>query len=121
MSRFFGRAKLLLIFVVIIAIAGSIHFTSSSRSQVTVFEQAVRDILAPIQTLFMRVSRSVNSLLTSIGRIGSLHEENAKLRAQVLDLQQRCTNLLNISGKTNGCGKRWSLKSRKPTKCRFVR
>lgn len=93
MSRFFGRAKLLLIFVVIIAIAGSIHFTSSSRSQVTVFEQTVRDILAPIQTLFMRVSRSVNSLLTSIGRIGSLQEENAKLRAQVLDLQQQVYQL----------------------------
>ena len=110
MSRFFGRAKLLLIFVVIIAIAGSIHFTSSSRSQVTVFEQAVRDILAPIQTL-MRVSRSVNSLLTSIGRIGSLQEENAKLRAQVLDLQQQVYQLAEYKRENEWLRKHWSLKA----------
>ena len=89
MSQWFNRTKLIVILLVVIIIAGSIHFTSSSRSQVTVFEQAVRDVLAPIQKLFMRISRSVNSLLTSIGQIGSLQEENAALKAQVLELEQQ--------------------------------
>jgi rod shape-determining protein MreC len=88
-SQWFNRTKLIVILLVVIIIAGSIHFTSSSRSQVTVFEQAVRDVLAPIQKLFMRISRSVNSLLTSIGQIGSLQEENAALKAQVLELEQQ--------------------------------
>jgi len=88
-SRFVKWARILVVIILLVAIAGSIHFTSRSRSQVTIVEQVFRDVLSPVQRLFMRVSRSINHFFTSIAQIGDLREENEQLKAEVLELQQQ--------------------------------
>lgn len=89
MSRFVKWARILVVIILLVAIAGSIHFTSRSRSQVTIVEQVFRDVLSSVQRLFMRVSRSINHFFTSIAQIGDLREENEQLKAEVLELQQQ--------------------------------
>lgn len=89
LSRKIRRVRVIVILIMIVAIAGSIHFTSRSRPQVTVGEQAVRDLLAPIQTLFMRISQTVHSFFASVGQIGSLKQENARLKAELLELERQ--------------------------------
>ncbi len=89
MSRFSNRTKIVFVIVVLVVLAGSIHFTSRSRSQITIIEQVIHDVLSPVQTIFMRISRSANSLVTAIGSIGSLQTENEQLKQEVLGLQQQ--------------------------------
>lgn len=93
MSRKTRRARVIVLLIMIVAIAGSIHFTSRSRSQITVVEQAVRDLLAPLQTLFMRLSRTVHSFVALLGQISSLQQENAQLKAEISDLQRQLSQM----------------------------
>jgi len=93
LSRKTRRARVIVLLIMIVAIAGSIHFTSRSRSQITVVEQAVRDLLAPLQTLFMRLSRTVHSFVALLGQISSLQQENAQLKAEISDLQRQLSQM----------------------------
>jgi len=89
LSRKSRRLRAIVILIMIVAVAGSIHFTSRSRPQATVAEQAIRDLLAPLQTLFMRLSRMVHGFFASLGQIGNLQQENARLKAEILELERQ--------------------------------
>lgn len=89
LSRILSRAKIIVILILIIAIAGSIHITSRPRTQLSKPEQLIRDIFAPIQTFFARINRSIESFLGSIGNIGSLQQDNQALKDEVIELQQQ--------------------------------
>lgn len=89
MSRKVRRLRVIVILIMVVAIAGSIHFTSRSRPQLTTAEQAIRDLMSPLQTLFMRISQTVHAFLNSLGQIGSLQQENARLKAEVLELERQ--------------------------------
>lgn len=89
MSRKSRRLRAIVILIMIVAVAGSIHFTSRSRPQATVAEQAIRDLLAPLQTLFMRLSQMVHGFFASLGQIGNLQQENARLKAEILELERQ--------------------------------
>ena len=88
-SQFMKKAKIIVILIVIILITGSIHLTSHPRTQLTRFEQLVRDIFGPMQTALSRLNRSVMSLFSSVANIGSLQKENEQLKEQVLALKQK--------------------------------
>ena len=106
MSRKTRRARVIVLLIMIVAIAGSIHFTSRSRSQITVVEQAVRDLLAPLQTLFMRLSRTVHSFVALLGQISSLQQENAQLKAEISDLQRQLSQMADYKRENEWLRKR---------------
>ena len=89
MSHFVKKAKIIVILIIVVLITGSIHFTSHSRTQLTHFEQLVRDIFSPMQTALSRLNRSVISMFSSVANIGSLQKENEQLKERVLELEQK--------------------------------
>lgn len=89
MRRFIPRAKIIVLFILIIAITATIHFTAQPRTQLTWIEQTVRDLIFPLQTGLTRINRSVESLFTSVTQLGSIREEHQALESQVIELQQQ--------------------------------
>ena len=88
-----ARWRLAVIIIIILAIAGTIHFTSFYRPRLSLVEEVVREIIAPLQTGVMRVNRSVESLLATISQFSTLQHQNQELEREVLRLQQQVYQL----------------------------
>lgn len=87
--QFLKRSKLLLILIIILAIAGTIHFTSTPRQKLTFVEEVFHFVLAPLQTGMTRLNRSVESLVDRIKDYKELVARNAELEQSILDLEQQ--------------------------------
>lgn len=89
LERFVPRLKIIVFFIIVVAITATIHFTSEPRTQLTRVEQTVRDIFSPLQTGLTRVNRSISSLFTSVSELRNIREENQELQKNVTELQQQ--------------------------------
>lgn len=87
--QFLSRGKVIVFIIIVVIIAGAIHFTSQPRAQITKMEQLFRDIVAPLQTGLMRVNTAATSFFASMANLSQLQQENEMLRAKVLSLQQQ--------------------------------
>lgn len=63
------------------------RFTNLGRSQENPIEVTLRDSLAPIQSLLMKLGGSFSNGLSSLSSVGKLDEENKQLKEQVAKLQ----------------------------------
>ncbi len=88
-----GRWKIVVVVVVGLLLAGSIHFTSGPREQLSVVESLFRDVLSPFQWGVTRVSRSARSAVDYVRSLRSLHRRNEELEAEVEELQRRVHQL----------------------------
>ena len=82
------RWKYVIAIVIIFAVIGTIHFTSSVRDQLTFGERVMRDVVAPVQRLFMKANHFFDNVYSSLAELGSIRERNQELEELVLSLQQ---------------------------------
>lgn len=87
MPRNVSYKNFILLTVLVGIILIIMRFTHVGRSQMTPIEAALRDGLAPIQGLLMRVGGSFSNGLSSLSSLGKLDGENKQLKEQVAKLQ----------------------------------
>lgn len=87
------RWKYVIAIVIIFAVIGTIHFTSSVRDQLTFGERVMRDVVAPVQRLFMKANHFFDNVYSSLAELGSIRERNQELEELVLSLQQEVNQL----------------------------
>lgn len=68
-------------------LAGLISLTSDPRSVATGPEVVLREVVAPVQTVFATVSRWGRELFLALDSFGELREENSRLRQEVAALR----------------------------------
>lgn len=83
------RWKVILIVIVVLAIVGTIHYTSLPRERLTFVEELWRDALSPLQRAVTQVSRFLSRQITALRDIRYLRQRNEELEALVFELQQQ--------------------------------
>lgn len=81
----YKKLFLTIIFIVIIILV--IKVTALNRAQQTPLEAAFKDLLAPIQTVTMHTGQKIKDNISFLGSLGSLGEENKKLKAEIKQLK----------------------------------
>lgn len=92
MSRSTYKKIFLLILFVITTIV-IIHFTALDRSKQTPLEKAVKDALAPAQQVVMGASHKVRETVGFLGSLGTLGEENKRLKEEVRKLKNELAQM----------------------------
>ncbi|NLM39078.1 MAG: rod shape-determining protein MreC [Firmicutes bacterium] len=87
------RWRKVLALVAVLLLAGLIYNTSQPRSKLSFIEEALRDILSPVQLGLTRVTSAVDSVITGIKEIRTLRERNAYLENRVVELQNQVYHL----------------------------
>lgn len=87
------RWRKVLALVAVLLLAGLIYNTSQPRSKLSFIEEALRDILSPVQLGLTRVTSAVDSVITGIKEIRTLRERNAYLENRVIELQNQVYHL----------------------------
>ena len=83
----FRRWQAFAVGVLFLILAGLISLTSDPRSVATGPEVVLREVVAPVQTVFATVSRWGRELFLTLDSFGELREENMRLRQEVAALQ----------------------------------
>lgn len=73
-----------LIILLVIIMVGTIHYTSTSRLKISLFEGLGRDLLVPFQWVFSRAQRFVLHQVEKVQTLRTLKERNAELEELVL-------------------------------------
>ncbi|MGB4685984.1 MAG: rod shape-determining protein MreC [Limnochordia bacterium] len=89
------RWKVPLIILLVIIMVGTIHYTSTSRLKISLFEGLGRDLLVPFQWVFSRAQRFVLHQVEKVQTLRTLKERNAELEELVLSLQAEVLELRN--------------------------
>lgn len=89
----FGRWHALAVGFLFLVLAGLIFLTSDPRSAASGPEIVLREVVAPVQTVFATVSRWGREVALSLGSFGRLREENRELRQEVAALQAQVRDL----------------------------
>lgn len=82
-----------MILLTVLVVAGAIHFTSFTRPTFTLGEVLVREVLHPVQLVFMRAQNNLRQVAVSVGEIRSVWERNRVLEQRVLELEQEVYRL----------------------------
>ena len=85
--------KVVAVLLVVLLLAGAIHYTSGPRERLTLVESLVRDMLSPLQWLVTRSGRGIRSSWEYVRNIGALHSRNQELEIEVRELQQQLVQL----------------------------
>ncbi len=93
MLQWLLRWKVVAVLLVVLLLAGAIHYTSGPREQLTLVESLVRDMLSPLQWLLTRAGRGVRSGWEYVAGLGALHSRNQELAMEVRELQQQLVQL----------------------------
>ncbi|NMB02277.1 MAG: rod shape-determining protein MreC [Firmicutes bacterium] len=89
------RWKVPLIIVLVIVLVGTIHYTSTSRLEITRLEGLWRDVLVPFQWAFSKTQRFFQAQVDRVQNLRSLKERNEELEELVLSLQAEVMELRN--------------------------
>lgn len=89
------RWKVPLIIVLVIILVGTIHYTSSSRFEITRLEGLWRDILVPFQWTVSKTQRFFQTQVAQVQNLRSLKQRNEELEELVLNLQTENFELRN--------------------------
>lgn len=90
----------ILIVALLLIVSGVIFRTATYREGLTLPEQAVYEVVAPLQRAANRVASSLRSALDSLKSWRTLNEENARLREEVQALRMERDRLLE-AGRQN--------------------
>ncbi len=93
MLQFLVRWRVAVVFVIILAIAGTIHLTSFSRSRLSIVEELLRDAVSPLQTGLMRINRSAESLFVSLSQFRRIYVQKQELEDLVDELRMQIHQL----------------------------
>lgn len=89
------RWKIPLIFLLVIVLVGTIHYTSTSRTNLTRLEGFWRDMLVPFQWAFSRTERFFQHQISRVQNLRGLKERNEELEQLVFQLQREVFALRN--------------------------
>lgn len=87
------RWRKVLALIAVLLLAGLIYNTSQPRTKLSFVEEALRDILSPVQLGLTRVTSAVDSVITGLKEIRTLRERNAYLENRVVELQNQVYRL----------------------------
>lgn len=89
------RWKVPLIIVLVIVLVGTIHYTSTSRFELTKLESLWRDLLMPFQWAFSKTQRFFQNQIAHIDNLRHLRQRNEELEEMVASLQAEVFELRN--------------------------
>lgn len=87
MPRMVSYKNFILLIILVSITLLVMRFTHVERPQLTPIEKALKDGLAPVQGLLMRVGGTFRNGATSLASLGHLTEENGNLKEQVATLK----------------------------------
>ncbi|AQS59961.1 rod shape-determining protein MreC [Desulforamulus ferrireducens] len=83
MPRLVSYKNFFLVAVLVVAALTAMRFTDIGRQNLTPMEAAIKDSLAPIQSIFMKIGHTFSGGARSITSLGRMAEENEALKEQV--------------------------------------
>lgn len=89
------RWKIPLMIVLVVVLVGTIHYTSTSRPEISRLEGLWRDVLSPFQWAFSRIQRFFQHQMAEFQSWRGTKERNEELEQLVLDLQAEVRALRN--------------------------
>lgn len=102
------------IILLILVLIGTIHYTSKSRTEVSLPEKAWRDILYPFQSVFTRIQRGFSHQISFLKNLRDLNEKNRELELVVQGLEAEILSLRNYERENQWLREALDFKSELP-------
>lgn len=99
MSFFSRNKEKIIVTIIAIALILLIGFTSAERILLTKFERVLGNILSPIGKFTNSIGKNTSDFFKNVGEIGSLREENERLKSIISQLEEENRNFQDIIGK----------------------
>lgn len=99
MSFFSKNKEKIVVTVVAILLILLIGFTSRERMLLTKFEKVLGNVLSPMGKFTNSIGKNMSDFFRNVGEIGSLREENEKLKVIISQLEEENRNYQDIIGK----------------------
>ncbi|GFN34482.1 rod shape-determining protein MreC [Tepidimicrobium xylanilyticum] len=97
-KRYKNRMIVAIVAIILIIIIG---FTSGERLQLTIVEKSIGNLISPIEKFFFNLGSKVSNFFNSIREIGTLREENERLKLRVVELEEKNRLYEDIIGKSD--------------------
>jgi rod shape-determining protein MreC len=91
-----GRRSLLLLLAVVLSLLLLIVFTGEGRDQLTLVEDAMLALFAPVQTVFASAGQSIQSFFEAIVSFHQLKSENERLEAEIAFVEGQLVKLQEL-------------------------
>ncbi|SDX45547.1 rod shape-determining protein MreC [Tepidimicrobium xylanilyticum] len=97
-KRYKNRMIVAIVAIILIIIIG---FTSGERLELTIVEKSIGNLISPIEKFFFNLGSKVSNFFNSIREIGTLREENERLKLRVVELEEKNRLYEDIIGKSD--------------------
>lgn len=98
LKRYKNRMIVAVVAIILIIIIG---LTSSERVALTKFEKVVGDIIGPVEKVFYNIGKKTSDFFSSVRNIGSLREENERLKLEIAELEEKNRSYEDLIGKSD--------------------